>query len=110
MTDEAVLLKKRFTELANRAYTSGIFTFTSFLGLSEQSAFSEVKRALGSIPYAAFGGAVGTFVQSVTLFSVLIYELVGPYFTKMALIKAGDIQLDGKTTARLANSSKADIK
>lgn len=60
MTDEVELLKKRFIELANRAYNSGIFTFTSFLGLSEQSAFSEVKRALGSIPYAAFGGAVGT--------------------------------------------------
>lgn len=59
MTDERELLKKRFTELANRAYNSGIFTFTSFLGLAEQSAFAEVKRAIGSIPYTAFGGAEG---------------------------------------------------
>ena len=59
MTDEAELLKKRFTELANRAYNSGVFTFTSFLGLSEQSAFAEIKRSLGSIPYTAFGGAQG---------------------------------------------------
>lgn len=60
MTDDLDLLKKRFVELANRAYNSGIFTFTSFLGLSEQSAFAEVKRAIGSIPYTAFGGAEGT--------------------------------------------------
>lgn len=59
MTDERELLKKRFTELARRAYNSGIFTFTSFLGLAEQSAFDEVKRMLGSIPYTAFGGAEG---------------------------------------------------
>ena len=59
MTDEAELLKKRFTELANRAYNSGVFTFTSFLGLAEQSAFAEIKRSLGSIPYTAFGGAQG---------------------------------------------------
>ena len=59
MTDDKELLKKRFTELANRAYNSGIFTFTSFLGLAEQSAFSEIKRELGSIRYTAFGGAAG---------------------------------------------------
>jgi len=59
MTDDRELLKKRFTELANRAYNSGIFTFTSFLGLAEQSAFAEVKRTIGAIPYTAFGGAEG---------------------------------------------------
>ena len=31
-------------------------------------------------------------VRSVVLFSVLIYELVGPALTKDALMKAGDIQ------------------
>jgi len=47
-----------------------------------------------------FGGDVGVLVQSITLFSVLIYELVGPYLTKVALTKAGDIKLEGKTSAR----------
>ena len=57
--------------------------------------------ALGMASQAlAFGGEVGTLVQSITLFSVLIYELVGPYLTKIALIKAGDIKLEGKTSAR----------
>ena len=47
-----------------------------------------------------FGGEVGVLVQSITLFSVLIYELVGPYFTKVALTKSGDIKAEGKTSAR----------
>jgi hypothetical protein len=57
--------------------------------------------ALGMASQAlAFGGEVGILVQSITLFAVLVYELVGPYFTKVALVKAGDIQLEGKTSAR----------
>ena len=57
--------------------------------------------ALGMASQAlAFGGETGTLVQSITLFSVLIYELVGPYLTKIALINAGDIKLEGKTSAR----------
>ena len=57
--------------------------------------------ALGMASQAlAFGGETGTLVQSITLFSVLVYELVGPYLTKVALTKAGDIKLDGKTSAR----------
>ncbi|MBE6871667.1 MAG: cation:proton antiporter [Ruminococcaceae bacterium] len=57
--------------------------------------------ALGMASQAlAFGGEVGVLVQSITLFSVLIYELVGPYLTKIALTKAGDIKLEGKTSAR----------
>ena len=58
MTEEE-LLQKRFIELANRAYNSGVYTFTDFLGLAEQTAFERVKRAIHGIPYAAFGGADG---------------------------------------------------
>ncbi len=60
MSDESELLKKRFLELARKSYNSGIFTFTDFLGLAEQSAFSEIKRELAGIPYTVFGGAEGT--------------------------------------------------
>ncbi len=45
-------------------------------------------------------GADGEIVRSITLFAVLIYELVGPMLTKISLIKAGDIQVEGKTSAR----------
>ncbi len=57
--------------------------------------------ALGMASSAAsFGGYAGTLVQSITLFAVLIYEIVGPMLTKMALTKAGDIQPEGRTSAR----------
>ena len=57
--------------------------------------------ALGMASQALlFGGEVGTLVQSITLFAVLIYELVGPFLTKVALTKAGDIQSEGKVSAR----------
>lgn len=59
MTADTELIKKRLLELANKSYNSGIFTFTDFLGLSEQSAFAEIKRELRGIPYEAFGGADG---------------------------------------------------
>ncbi len=36
-------------------------------------------------------GSVGDIIRNLTLFSVLIYELVGPSLTKMALTKAGEI-------------------
>ena len=38
------------------------------------------------------GDVDGALVRNIILFSVLIYELVGPSLTKMALTKAGDIQ------------------
>ncbi len=58
--------------------------------------------ALGMASEAlAFGGETGTLVQNITLFAVLIYELVGPYLTKVALTKAGDISVHGKTSARV---------
>ena len=49
--------------------------------------------ALGmSVMVAAEFGAEGALVRNIVLFSVLIYELVGPTLTKIALTKAGDIK------------------
>jgi len=45
-------------------------------------------------------GAEGALVRNIVLFGVLIYELVGPMLTKIALTKAGDIQ--PKSEERLA--------
>ena len=42
----------------------------------------------------------GEIVISITLFAVLIYELVGPLLTKIALTKAGEIDPEGRTSAR----------
>ena len=49
--------------------------------------------ALGmSVTVAAEFGAEGAVIRNIVLFSVLIYELVGPLLTKMALTAAGDIR------------------
>ena len=39
-------------------------------------------------------------ISDITLFAVLVYEIVGPSLTKMALLKAGEIDPEGKTSSR----------
>lgn len=48
--------------------------------------------------------SLGVIIANVTIFSVLIYELVGPLITKIALKKAGEIDESGKTSAREKNN------
>ena len=48
----------------------------------------------------------GAVVRNVVLFSVLIYELVGPALTKRALMAAGEIKPEGKTSARRENNPR----
>ncbi len=45
-------------------------------------------------------GENGILISNITLFAVLIYELVGPMLTKISLVRTGDIQLDGAISAR----------
>ena len=56
--------------------------------------------ALGMAIKAVELGPDGAIVRNITLFAVLIYEIVGPFLTKVALTKAGDIKAEGKTSAR----------
>ena len=46
----------------------------------------------------------GMMVRNIVLFSVLVYELVGPTLTKWALLSAGEIHPEGKTSARKKNA------
>jgi len=49
--------------------------------------------ALGMCTIAASAWpAEGMLIRNITLFAVLIYELLGPLFTRMALQASGDIQ------------------
>ncbi len=47
--------------------------------------------ALGMCTIAMQLGQQGALIRNITLFAVLIYELVGPVFTRMALTAAGEI-------------------
>lgn len=48
--------------------------------------------ALGMCTTAMQLGEQGGLIRNITLFSVLVYELVGPLLTRQALTKAGDIK------------------
>jgi Kef-type K+ transport system membrane component KefB len=54
--------------------------------------------------------ADGAVVRSVVLFSVLVYELVGPALTKRSLVAAGEIHEAGRTSARKKNAPKAPVQ
>ena len=62
--------------------------------------------ALGMAIKAIDLGPDGAIVRNITLFAVLIYEIVGPYLTKIALTKAGDIQEEGRISAREEHLAK----
>lgn len=62
--------------------------------------FPQAGVALGMAIKAHELGDEGFIVANITLFAVLIYELVGPVMTKISLLKAGEIQPEGKVSAR----------
>ena len=82
-------------------------TIKKFLGIT---LFPQAGVALGMAITVGkvMGGVIGTLVADLTIFSVLIYELVGPLLTKMALTKAGEIDPEGKVSERnIANQLPA---
>ena len=62
--------------------------------------------ALGMAIKAIELGPDGAIVRNITLFAVLIYEIVGPFLTKIALTKAGDIKEEGRRSAREEHLAK----
>lgn len=53
MSDEENLLKKRFSELAERSFSKNIYTFTEFLSPAEQNL---LRFTVKGIPYHFYGG------------------------------------------------------
>lgn len=49
-------LKNRFRDLADKSYTQNVFTFSGFLGLSEQDVFWQMEGDLKYVPYGLWGG------------------------------------------------------
>ena len=61
--------------------------------------------ALGMAMKASSFENGGDIIRNITLFAVLIYEVVGPFLTKTCLIKSGDIDIEGRVSSRTINSS-----
>ncbi len=70
---------------------------TKYLGIT---LLPQAGVALGMAIKAIELGPDGAIVRNITLFAVLIYEIVGPFLTKIALTKAGDIKEEGRKSAR----------
>ena len=69
--------------------------------------FPQAGVALGMAIKAEALGEIGSIVANITLFSVLVYELIGPFLTKISLQKAGEIRPEEKVSARdLAKEGK----
>jgi hypothetical protein len=77
-------------------------TVRKYLGIT---LLPQAGVALGMAMKAQALGSIGLIVANITLFSVLIYELVGPFLTKVALSKAGEIDPEGKVSARTPDAN-----
>ena len=65
-------------------------TVRKYLGIT---LLPQAGVALGMVnTVAKTMGESGTLIRNIVLFAVMVYELLGPSLTKMALTKAGDIQ------------------
>ena len=82
-------------------------TVRKYLGIT---LFPQAGVALGMVVTAqALGEEMGGMVRNIVLFSVLVYELVGPQLTRMALTSAGEITAgadDAKNRARFEKKAR----
>ncbi len=72
---------------------------TKYLGIT---LFPQAGVALGMCIKASTLAGEGPMIKNVILLAVLVYELIGPYLTKIALVKSGDIIL-GSTSSKVRN-------
>ena len=80
-------------------------TITDYLGIT---LLPQAGVALG-MALTASALSDGAVVRNVVLFAVLVYELVGPALTKWALTKAGEIDPEGRISARTHNQPKPPL-
>lgn len=90
-------LGKYFGANISARFTGCDSNIVKYLGIT---LLPQAGVALGMAIKAIELGPDGAIVRNITLFAVLIYELVGPFLTKIALTKAGDIHAEGKRSAR----------
>ncbi len=88
---------KYFGSLVSAKATKCDSNIVKYLGVT---LLPQAGVALGMAMKAQALGENGTIVANITLFAVLIYEIVGPLFTKISLQKAGEIEPEGKSSAR----------
>ncbi len=82
-------LGKYFGTLYSAKITNCSPEICKYLGIT---LLPQAGVALGMCTVAMQLGEAGSLIRNITLFAVLIYELVGPVFTRMVLTAAGEIK------------------
>lgn len=72
-------MKQRLTDLANRCYQNGHYTFSHFLSASEMDEFFQMKKELDFVPYTAFGGSEDAERQIVRFGSEQMFGYEEPF-------------------------------
>ncbi len=103
-------LGKYFGSFASAKATKCSKEICRYLGIT---LLPQAGVALGMCTTAMQLGAEGNLIRNITLFAVLIYELVGPLMTKMALTAAGEItpmseEVKNRRTTLLENVKKGE--
>lgn len=88
---------KYFGAFSSAKWVSCTPTIVNYLGIT---LLPQAGVALGMAMKAYELGEMGVIISNVTLFAVLVYELVGPLLTKIALTRAGEISEEGKVSRR----------
>ncbi len=91
-------LGKYFGARASAKFSGADGNVRKYLGIT---LFPQAGVALGMAIKSAELGPEAAIVANIILFSVLVYEIVGPFLTKVALTKAGEIDKEGRTSARV---------
>lgn len=79
-------------------------TIVKYLGIT---LLPQAGVALGmTVTAMQLGDTEGALIRNIVLFAVLVYELIGPMLTKMALMKAGEIIPEGRKSAKVINAAK----
>ena len=97
-------LGKYFGTFASSKFMKCEDSIVKYLGIT---LLPQAGVALGmSVTAMQLGGYEGTLIRNIILFSVLIYELVGPMLTKMALTKAGEILPHERKSSKVINPDR----
>ena len=103
-------LGKYYGSLFSAKATKCSPSICKYLGIT---LFPQAGVALGMCSTAMQLGEQGSLIRNITLFAVLIYELVGPLMTKNALMNAGEIEpmpehVKNRRQQKLAEAGKKD--
>lgn len=101
-------LGKYFGSYASAKFMKCEDSIVKYLGIT---LLPQAGVALGmSVTAMQLGVYEGALIRNIILFSVLIYELVGPMLTKMALTAAGEIIPHERKSSKVINADRTDKK